>query len=125
MGRYLRCYAITALVFLGLDGVWLSIIGPAYRRALGELMRADPLWTVAGLFYAGFVIGLLVFAVYPARSFTGAAGRGGLFGLFTYATFEMTNLALLAGWPAWLTLVDTLWGTAACAAAATVGYAVR
>jgi uncharacterized membrane protein len=80
---------------------------------------------VAVVFYAGFVIGLLVFAVYPARSLLGAAARGGLFGLFTYATFEMTNLALLVGWPPWLVAVDILWGMTVCTVAALAGYATR
>lgn len=123
--HYLRCYAVTALVFLGLDAIWLSLIEPAYRGALGDIMRADPLWAVAVAFYVVFVVGILIFAVYPAPSAPRAAILGALFGAFTYGTYELTNLALLAGWPAWLALADIAWGSALCATAATSGYFVR
>lgn len=125
MRRFLRCYAVTAAVFLGLDAIWLSLIGPVYRDAIGELMREEPRWSVAAIFYGLFAIGLVVFAVHPARSPAGATVRGGLFGAFTYGTFEMTSLALLAGWPVWLAGVDILWGTFVCAAASFAGYAAR
>lgn len=123
--HYLRCYAVTALVFLGLDAIWLSVIEPAYRAALGDMMRTEPLWPVAIGFYVVFVIGLLIFAVYPARSAARAGLLGALFGAFTYGTYELTNLALLAGWPAWLAVADIIWGSALCATAAVSGYFLR
>lgn len=125
IGRYLRCYAVTALIFLALDAVWLTLIEPAYRAALGDMMRAEPLLLVALGFYGAFVVGLLVFAIYPARSALRASGLGALFGAFTYATYELTNLALLAGWPAGLALADILWGSVLCAIAAAGGYRFR
>lgn len=122
---YLRCYAITALVFLALDAVWLGLIGPVYRDAIGGIMRAQPWWPVAAGFYLFFVIGLLVFAIYPATTAWRAALLGGLFGAFTYATYELTNLALIAGWPVWLAGADILWGSLLCALSAAAGYRFR
>jgi uncharacterized membrane protein len=52
-----------------------------------------------------------------------AAIFGGLFGLFAYATYEMTNYATLRGWPLAVVVVDMAWGTAVTAAAAALGYA--
>jgi len=45
--------------------------------------------------------------------------RGSAF--FAYATYDLSNLATLRGWPLRLALVDIAWGTALTAAAATAG----
>jgi uncharacterized membrane protein len=61
-----------------------------------------------------FILGLTFFATYPAvtkNSWTTALILGGMFGFFTYATYDLTNLATLKGWPASLVIVDILWGT--------------
>jgi uncharacterized membrane protein len=34
-----------------------------------------------------------------------------LFGLVTYAAYDLTNHATVQNWPAAVTLVDMLWGT--------------
>jgi uncharacterized membrane protein len=49
---------------------------------------------------------------------------GALFGFFTYATYEMTNLATLKGWPLAMVPVDILWGTVLGALVSTVTYYV-
>jgi uncharacterized membrane protein len=41
-----------------------------------------------------------------------AAWRAALFGLVTYATYDLTNLATLEGWPLTVTVIDLVWGTA-------------
>jgi uncharacterized membrane protein len=33
-----------------------------------------------------------------------------LFGLFTYATYDLTNLATLKNWPITIVFVDIVWG---------------
>ena len=38
--------------------------------------------------------------------------RAALFGLITYATYDLTNLATIKDWPVLITVVDILWGTA-------------
>ncbi len=59
-------------------------------------------------------MGLLFFAVRPALE-TGSLGKavllGALFGFFTYATYDLTNLATLRDWPVLVTEVDLAWGT--------------
>jgi uncharacterized membrane protein len=47
--------------------------------------------------------------------------RGALFGLVAYATYDLTNLATLAGWPASVTLVDLAWGAAITCVTALAG----
>ena len=53
-----------------------------------------------------------------------AAGRGALFGFFAYATYDLTNLATLRGWPLGLSLLDIGWGTLVGAVAAAVASQV-
>ncbi len=49
---------------------------------------------------------------------------GGLFGFFTYATYDLTNLATLKNWPLDLVIVDILWGTVLGASVAVVTYLI-
>jgi uncharacterized membrane protein len=46
-----------------------------------------------------------------------------LFGFFAYATYDLTNLATLKGWPLGLSLVDMAWGTVVSTASAAGGKA--
>ena len=48
---------------------------------------------------------------------------GALFGLFAYATYDLSNLATLKNWPVSLTLADIVWGTVLSAASACLGKA--
>jgi uncharacterized membrane protein len=71
-------------------------------------------WAAAILFYLLFIVGLLVFAVRPALAAGAplkALGLGALLGLICYATYDLTNLALVKGWPLIVTVVDLIWGT--------------
>ena len=124
---YLVSYLATAIAFLVLDAVWLGLAMKSfYRGQLGTLMagRINP-WA-AGLFYVGFVLGIVIFAVAPAlraESWETALLFGALFGFFTYGTYNMTNWATLRGWPALMSIVDLTWGTALAGGSALVGYA--
>ena len=67
----------------------------------------------AGLFYLLFVGVLVYFVVEPAISgeeMRSVILRGALFGLVTYATYDLSNLATLRDWPVLVTVVDLVWG---------------
>ena len=123
---YLVAYLAAALTFLVVDYLWLGVAMKGfYRRSLGPLMadRIKP-W-VAGVFYLGFILGLVVFAVAPALAAGGtdrALINGALFGLFTYGTYNLTNWATLRDWPPLLSLVDLTWGATLSGVSALVGY---
>jgi len=73
----------------------------------------------AGLFYLLFVGTLVYFVIEPAVSggeMQNVVLRGALFGLVTYATYDLTNLATLRDWPVVVTVVDLIWGTVLTAA---------
>ena len=125
---YLIAYLATAFAFLVLDIVWIGLVMRSfYRRQLGTLMAERVNLRVACLFYVGFVLGIVIFAVAPAlrmQSWEWALAHGTLFGFFTYGTYNMTNWATLRDWPALMSIVDLAWGTALTGASAVAGYAM-
>ena len=112
----IRTYLITLVVFLSLDAVWLGVVAPGFYKAqIGFLLAEKPDWIAAAIFYPLFIAGLVIFVVAPGirRGLPGAAaGRGALFGLVTYATYDLTNQATVTGWPWLVTVVDLAWGAA-------------
>ena len=111
---FFTLYAMSVPVFFAIDMVWLGLVASNfYKSQLGNLM--GPInWPAAIIFYLVFLVGLTFFAIYPAvlkNSLMTAAILGGLFGFFTYATYDLTNLATLRDWPLSVTIVDMIWGT--------------
>ncbi len=124
---YPLTYLATALIFLGIDMIWLTVAGGLlYRPLLGPLLRADFDPVAAVVFYVLYIAGLVVFAIAPSigSSRRVAALRGGFFGLVAYATYDLTNQATLKGWPVTITIADLIWGTLLSAVAAALGHAV-
>ena len=112
--RVAIAYGATVLTMIALDALWLGVIaGGFYRDALGPLMADPPNWWAAGAFYLIYAAGLMVFVIEPRlgeRASVPNLLRGALFGLIAYATYDLTNLATLRGFPAELALLDMLWG---------------
>ena len=123
---YIAGYAAALIVFLALDAVWLNAVAkPMFERNLGAFLLESPRLSVAAVFYAFYVVGIVYFAVLPAAA-AGAAGRallnGALLGLIAYGTYEATNMATLKGWTYGMMVLDTAWGTALTAVSALAGY---
>ena len=118
--RFARDFAYVLPVFLLFDALWLGLVAPGfYQSQIGFLLRDTPNWYAAGVFYLLYAAGLTVFVVSPAireGSIRLGVLRGALFGLVTYATYDLTNLATVEGWPLTVTLVDLAWGATLCAA---------
>jgi uncharacterized membrane protein len=89
------------------------------------LLSTKPVWSAAILFYLLFVAGVLVFVVSPSLH-TGSAKKvlvlGALFGLVTYGTYDLTNLALVKEWPWIVTVIDMCWGSMLAAIVSYVGF---
>ena len=115
---YLKLYALTIPIFFAIDIIWLGVIAKGfYRRHLGFVLSPDVNWVAAVIFYLMYIVGILFFAVRPAlngNSWMQAALLGGLYGFFTYATYDFTNLATIRGWPPIIVLVDIVWGVCLC-----------
>ena len=128
MSRIAIAYVATAIAFCGLDFIWLGWVAKGYYQAqVGPLLLDKPNLPVAAAFYALYIVGVLIFAVLPALE-AGSWGKallyGALFGLFAYATYDLTNLATLKGWSAGIALLDLAWGAVVTGASATLGYLV-
>lgn len=123
---YVVAYITTAVSFLAIDFIWLGYIAKDfYRREIGTLLLEKFNMAAAVGFYLIFVVGILIFAVLPALqagSWRTALIYGALFGFFTYATYDMTNLATLKGWSVSVVVVDMAWGAFLTGVAALAGY---
>jgi uncharacterized membrane protein len=119
-------YLLTFVVFLMVDMLWLGVIAKnIYQKYLGGFLAENVNWTAAVIFYLIFVVGISIFAIYPAvnkGSVFNAIIMGALFGFFTYATYDLTNLATLKGWPLTIVFIDILWGTTLSAIVSFSGY---
>ncbi len=111
---FLSLYLISVPVFFLVDMVWLGLLAKNfYQDKLGHLLGPVQ-WMPAIIFYLLFLVGLTFFATYPGvqmGSVKTAALYGGLFGFFTYITYDLTNLATLKDWPLSVVIVDVAWGT--------------
>ena len=123
---YLKLYALTVPVFFIIDLIWLGVVAKGfYQKNLNHILSPQVNWPAAIIFYLIYIAGILIFAVVPAvakDSLRHAMLYGALFGLFTYMTYELTNLALLKDWPLNIVFVDILWGVVLCFVVASIGF---
>jgi len=121
----LLCYGLTVVAFLVIDMIWLAGVAKSfYANQLGGLMADSPRWGVAIAFYLVYIIGIVFFASrfgLADGSVLTAALYGAAFGFFCYATYDLTNLATLKGWPPKMVMVDIVWGTVLTGSCAAIG----
>lgn len=123
---YVKLYLCTLVAFFAIDMIWLGFVARGfYQKHLGFLLRPTPNWTAAIVFYLLFILGLLVFVVVPSLQ-AGSAKKvlilGVLFGLITYATYDLTNMATIKDWPWIVTVVDLCWGGVLAASVSYLGF---
>ena len=125
MTKYLSAYLATAVVMLAVDLLWLGFIAkPLYQQGLSHLMAERPNLVAAAAFYVVYGLGLMFFAVVPNAADPGwpkTAAAAALFGFVAYATYDLSNLASLRGWPIGLSLIDMACGATLSALSATAG----
>ena len=124
--KLLISYALTFAVFLLIDMAWLGFIAKGlYKKYLGGFLSEQVNWTAAIVFYLLFVVGVFIFAIMPSvekGSVVSAITLGALFGFFTYATYDLTNLATLKNWPLTIVFIDILWGSVLTGIVSTAGF---
>ncbi|MDJ0829940.1 MAG: DUF2177 family protein [Desulfobacterales bacterium] len=122
----IKLYLFTVPVFFAIDLFWLGFAAKGfYERELHAFLSDKVNWPAAIVFYLIFIAGILIFAVLPAiekNSLGRAITMGALFGFFTYATYDLTNLATLKKWPLKLVFVDIIWGIILTGSVATISY---
>jgi len=123
-----KLYAMTTPLLFVIDLAWLGLVAKDFYRArLGDLMRPDPRWGAAILFYLLYVAALLVFAVLPGlerASLARATALGAGLGCICYCTYDLTNLALAKGFPTIVAVVDIAWGTILGAAVSAAAFKI-
>ena len=112
--HFLGIFFSSLLSFLALDFIWLAFIAKKlYQQELSFLLTKEVIWPAAILFYLIYILGLTYFVTYPSianprllQSFLKAA----FFGFVCYATYDLTNLATIKGWPLKIVFIDLVWG---------------
>jgi uncharacterized membrane protein len=125
---FIKLFIIALPVFFVIDMVWLVLVAKKfYQEQIGFLMKPDINWFAAIIFYLLFIAGLVIFVISPAvekQSWVHALIFGALFGLITYATYDLTNLATLKDWPILVTVVDLIWGTVLASSISVITYLI-
>jgi len=125
---FVKLFLIALPVFFAIDMVWLAVVAKNfYREQIGFLMKPDINWLAAIIFYLLFITGLIIFVITPAmvkQSWVHALLYGALFGLVTYATYDLTNLATVKDWPLLVTVVDLVWGSVLAASVSVITYLI-
>jgi uncharacterized membrane protein len=125
VNRYVILYLATFIVLIPIDFLFLGIVAKGFFTAevgdmLGEI-RPVP----AILFYLLYVAGILIFVSgSTAATSSSTLLYGALFGVFCYATFDLTSLALLKHWSWRVAVVDISWGAFVTALSSTSGLLV-
>lgn len=125
MRQFFLSYLVSAIIFIICDAIWLGVMGPRLYKPLLQGLLSDTVRPApAILFYLLYLTGIVVFAVLPATKPLLALGRGALFGLIAYATYDLTNQATLKTWPSFLSIIDLSWGALVTGLAALLAYVI-
>lgn len=125
VNRYVVLYLATLIVLIPIDFLFLGLVAKGFFAAqvgdmLGEIRPAPAI-----LFYLLYVAGILIFVSGPATAtWQTTLLYGALFGLFCYATFELTSLSLLKHWTWTVVMVDVSWGVFVTAVSSTLGLMI-
>ena len=125
MSKYFITYATVITLLMVLDALWLGVIAKSlYQAKIGHLMTETPNFYAAILFYLIYAAGLIAFVVAPYSALQNwkiITGYAALYGLCTYSTYALTNLAILKTWPVELSMIDVSWGIFITIFSASVG----
>jgi uncharacterized membrane protein len=120
--RYGILYLATFIVLIPLDFLFLGTIAKNFFQSHVGDMLGEVRMVPAVLFYLLYVVGILVFVNGSAQAtWQSSLLYGALFGVFCYATFELTSMALLKHWAWPVVAVDISWGAFVTAVSATLG----
>jgi uncharacterized membrane protein len=122
VNRYVVLYLVTLFVLVPIDFLFLGIVAKDFFTAQVGNMLGEIKLVPAILFYLLYVAGTVIFVSGAANAtWQSTLLYGALFGLFCYATFELTALSLLKQWTWPVAIVDVSWGACVTAVSATAG----
>jgi uncharacterized membrane protein len=116
-------YLLTAIIFVILDGFYLNLIKGFFNKQIKTVQGSDIQINIAatGLVYIVLIYGLNYFIIRENKSVQEAA----LLGFFTYAVYELTNLALFKNWSILTVIIDTLWGAVLFGLTTAIVYKIK
>ena len=110
----LTAILLSAVIFTIVDIIWLSYsVKNFYRPNLGDLLNERPVFWAAILFYLIYMLGLAILVIYPSLNYDSLISvffQGVIFGLVTYGTYNLTNMATIKNWSPNVVFVDMFWG---------------
>ncbi len=114
---------LTAIIFVILDGFYLNLIKGFFNKQIKTVQGSDIQINIAatGLVYIVLIYGLNYFIIRENKSVQEAA----LLGFFTYAVYELTNLALFKNWSILTVIIDTLWGAVLFGLTTAIVYKIK
>ena len=125
MKRYAILYLATFLILIPVDFLFLGIIAKDFFNQQVGVMLGELRLLPAILFYSLYVVGVLVFVNgSPEATWQSTLIYGALFGVFCYATFELTAMSLLKHWTWPVVALDISWGAVITALSATFALLV-
>lgn len=126
MSPLIKVYLALVPLMVSLDLLWLGVIMRSfYQSNLSHLVGPGVVWGAALVFYPVFTAGLVFFALVPgvqSGSLLRTVLLGAAFAFFAYATYDLTNHAMLRDWPLAVTIVDIAWGAVVGAVLGGVGF---
>ena len=125
MNRYAVLYVVTLFVLVPLDFLFLGVLAKGFFTSQVGNMLGEIKLLPAILFYLLYVVGVLIFVSGgSSATWQSTLLYGALFGLFCYATFDLTSLSLLRHWSWPVAIVDISWGALVTAVSSTAGLLV-
>ena len=125
MNRYVVLYLVTLCVIVPIDFLFLGVVAKDFFTSQVGNMLGEIKLVPAVLFYLLYVVGIIIFVSGASNaSVQSTLLYGALFGLFCYATFDLTSLSLLRHWSWPVAIVDISWGAIVTAVSSTSGLLV-
>lgn len=112
---FIKLLTQSLIVFLAIDTIWITqVASPWMKKVVPHLMAQSPNFLAAGFFYLIYLSTLLYLILLPALThklgYQTLAFQSFLFGFTAYATYDLTNLVVMKGYPASLAISDMIWG---------------
>ena len=125
MSRYAVLYLVTLFVLVPLDFLFLGIVAKDFFTSHVGNMLGEIKLVPAVLVYLLYVVGIVIFvSCGVGATWQSTMLYGALFGLFCYATFDLTSLSLLRHWSWPVAIVDVSWGAVVTAVSSTAALVV-
>jgi len=112
---FIKLLVESLVIFLALDAGWITQVAtPWMKKAVPHLMAPNPNLLAAVAFYLLYLSVLLILFIMPGLThkvgYQTLAFQTFLFGFTAYATYDLTNLAVMKGYPLSMALADMFWG---------------